>query len=507
MSSARLWLLFAAANAALYACLLPLWEGFDEPFHYAYVETIATRAALPRPGGGWVARDVEASLKLAPVSAAVRQNLPYAITYAEYFALSEQARAARHAELWTMPPAWRNEVLPSSPPNYEAQQTPLAYALLAPFDVLGRDRPLAERVLWLRLLCGIAAALAQTAAALVLAREMAFTRASTTVLLTLVTMSQMLYASAAHVANDWLAIGLSSWFVVLLARYVKRPCLKNALILGAIVAAGLLTKAYFIAWLVVGLAAVVWKAWRQTPAFLVLALLPAAPAYLRNIVVLGSLSGTMQASAGIGPIDVLKTAFTMPWQQVLPALARAALWTGNGSFTTFSAATLNVLLALLIVAWGAWIAKKKTLEERTLGGAALVFGALLIYACCASYAYRSDAISTSPWYTPAVHLPLAALAAAGLDGAAGWRRVARIGLIAGFSYVLAATYVVKLAPLYGGCDAARMSVSALGACYGPQLFHTLGQTALAPVGAVAALALVVIFVSSWLLAKNAMARG
>ena len=28
---------YGAANALLYATLLPLWEGFDEPFHYSYV--------------------------------------------------------------------------------------------------------------------------------------------------------------------------------------------------------------------------------------------------------------------------------------------------------------------------------------------------------------------------------------------------------------------------------------------------------------------------------------
>ena len=28
---------YGVANALLYATLLPLWEGFDEPFHYSYV--------------------------------------------------------------------------------------------------------------------------------------------------------------------------------------------------------------------------------------------------------------------------------------------------------------------------------------------------------------------------------------------------------------------------------------------------------------------------------------
>jgi len=39
----RRWLLltYALINAALYSILLPLWEGFDEPFHFGYVQYLA----------------------------------------------------------------------------------------------------------------------------------------------------------------------------------------------------------------------------------------------------------------------------------------------------------------------------------------------------------------------------------------------------------------------------------------------------------------------------------
>ncbi|MGE5644977.1 MAG: hypothetical protein ACM336_04210 [Acidobacteriota bacterium] len=32
---------FAVLSAVLYSALLPLWEGFDEPFHFAYVQYVA----------------------------------------------------------------------------------------------------------------------------------------------------------------------------------------------------------------------------------------------------------------------------------------------------------------------------------------------------------------------------------------------------------------------------------------------------------------------------------
>ena len=45
------WFLLAyvLTNAALYSALLPLWEGFDEPFHFGYVQYLANGNGLPDP--------------------------------------------------------------------------------------------------------------------------------------------------------------------------------------------------------------------------------------------------------------------------------------------------------------------------------------------------------------------------------------------------------------------------------------------------------------------------
>ena len=40
-------LCFGIINACLYSALLPLWEGFDEPFHFAYVQQLANGWGLP----------------------------------------------------------------------------------------------------------------------------------------------------------------------------------------------------------------------------------------------------------------------------------------------------------------------------------------------------------------------------------------------------------------------------------------------------------------------------
>ncbi len=95
-----LFLALGLANAVLYANLQPLWEGFDEPFHYAFVEHVAVNGELPVFGSTHVASDIEQSMRLAPAGAPVRANLPYVMTYSEYLALPDSERAARRAAMW-----------------------------------------------------------------------------------------------------------------------------------------------------------------------------------------------------------------------------------------------------------------------------------------------------------------------------------------------------------------------------------------------------------------------
>ena len=98
------WLAGAAVlcgllHVVVYACLLPLWDGWDEPFHYGYVEALSVRGRLPVMGGTPLSREVDESLHLAPASHVVRQNVPYVITFSEYFALP-QAERRRCAGGW-----------------------------------------------------------------------------------------------------------------------------------------------------------------------------------------------------------------------------------------------------------------------------------------------------------------------------------------------------------------------------------------------------------------------
>src|ERR1700758_662993 len=87
-----LWLCFLA-RGCFYSAMLPLWEGYDEPYHFSFIQYVAAHAALPRPETP-VSREVQASLHLGPLSWEQRLHAlaPPINTEDSYWQLPESAR-------------------------------------------------------------------------------------------------------------------------------------------------------------------------------------------------------------------------------------------------------------------------------------------------------------------------------------------------------------------------------------------------------------------------------
>ena len=83
MRAARAALLaYGLLNAALYAGLLPLWEGWDEPFHYGCVQEISRQGRLPVLGRAVISREIWDSLEHNIGCQVIQNNFevpPYAI--------------------------------------------------------------------------------------------------------------------------------------------------------------------------------------------------------------------------------------------------------------------------------------------------------------------------------------------------------------------------------------------------------------------------------------------
>jgi hypothetical protein len=514
----RAILAFAIVNAALFTALLPLWEGFDEAFHYGYVEDLWQSRKLPVLARTLVPYDVVASFPLAPVSNISRRAIPEGTAYDAWFALPAGERERRRLALEQLAPDPR----PVLRGNYEAHQPPLAYLLLAPVDWSLRKLPLTVRVLVLRLFCGVGSAVLLFFGASALCRLLEVPESFATAALFGIFCSEMLYATTAHVANDWLAVGASVFLLVELVKLVRAPGRRTALAAGAWLTAGLLAKSYFLVFaaFAVGLAAVLVARGRTRIATLLpgaaLAIVVAGPWYVRNIVLYGNAGGTPEAFEGVGIRQILAAAPRVDWPATAAFLARASLWTGNNTFNTYSRATLNVLLAGLALAMAAWFWRRRAIRsaEWTVMAASALFLAGVAYEGCAMVANHPGQLvpGPNPWYTQVLLAPLMALAYLGLSG---WKRAGRVlagAIVTLWAWILVATWMLKLFPMYAsGLSSSMRARDAWNWWTHDTAAHArnLSETALAPAGWLyAALALALALTAAvWGLVMRALAKG
>jgi hypothetical protein len=481
-------LTFAIVNACLFSWLLPLWEGFDEAFHYAYVETLWQTDRLPVLGRTLVPSDVFGSFQFAPVSYIVHRSTPQAISHDVWFSLTDAEKERRRNQLTLLPANPEN----SSRPNYEAHQPPLAYIVLALLDWPISKAPITVRVLVLRLFAAVSSTLLLYFGATALCRTLHMSERLANAALFTMFCSEMLYATIAHVANDWLAVGLSALFLASLATFVTRPDLRSALMTALWLAAGLLTKAYFLAFALLAVVAAAILLWRRRTrvktalagGILVLSL--AGPWYIRNLVLYKNVSGTHEEFDGIGVKQALAAAPRINWAATAGFLARGSLWTGNNSFTTFSRSTLNIVLVLLFLALAAWALSKQVIQpaEQIAFAAIALFSVAVAYASCASFAHTPGEVAgASPWYTQVLLLPVIALAYLGMSR---WKRFGlflSVCTVAIWTWILIATWTVKLFPMYSGADTSPMHMRDLWNWYvhnAAAHAHDLSLLALAP---------------------------
>jgi hypothetical protein len=458
-------LVFGLLNAILYAGLMPLWEGFDEPFHYGYIQYLWTAHALPVQRQTTLSEEVWQSIALAPASPVVKYNLPMAIAYDDFSRLSAEERQARRRRLEQLDPALA--AMPSQAPNYESQQAPLAYALLAPFNSLWSRTPLPARIWRLRLICAVAATLAAGLLLLRLARFLGLDPPAQLAALFLLFSSQVFYATTAHVANDWLALPL-----FLLVLTAAAEC--RSFLMAVALAAGLLTKAYFLAMVPFAVILVLRRrGFRQAVSVAAIALLPASPLYIRNMVLYHDLGGQQESLGGMPFGALIRAAFQIPLPGAFAATATHSLWTGNNSFTTFSNLTLWIMIILLLIAAVFYVRRRPPTAERVLLAGMACYAVALCYNTVFQFvSTKGAAIAPSPWYTqllwPAtvclllIHAP----------------KVLRVALCAVSAYIICATYLAKLIPIYAGNSGRPAHLAELARWYTHSYPGMLDTTAL-----------------------------
>ena len=457
-------------NAVLYSGLVPLWEGFDEPFHYAYVQWLRQETVLPILGRTPVPLEITRSLDLVPTSYAGWRNLRRGVLFDTYINLPLAERTELRVRLDNL----QRETSPISLSilNYEAHQAPLAYALLAPFDLAWAHIPLPSRILRLRLVVSLSSVLLVWLAAFRLNAVVGLPASASLSAVFVVLSSQMFYATVCHIANDWLAVPVWIFLLAESVEFYLRPRTSTAVRLAAWLAVGLLTKAYFLIAVpfVLALLAGCYLQ-RRLPLGRALAIAAgafavAAPWYLRNLLLYRNLAGTQETNGGVPFAHLAAAAVRVPWRKAFLATVRTSFWTANNSLFTFSVKTTAAVLFLLTA--GALIYAFQTVRgrlpepERPVLGGLFCFAGGLIYSTVVTFWFtQGSGISPAPWYVQPLFAPGACLLFIGLSRARFVGAGLAIAILWLWTYVIAATYVAKLVPYYAGFMTGRARLAEL----------------------------------------------
>ncbi len=387
-------------------------------------------------------------------------------------------------------------------------------------DWLLRGASLPVRVLWVRLFSSLCAVAMIAHSTLLLSREISLGPGYASAALFCIFSSQMLYAVISHVCNDWLAIPVMIYFLWAGVRAWNRGAPRDWSLLAVALAAALLTKAYFlfIIPLALGIAVLAWTRKRvdarRLAIFLAVFALLAAPWYVRNLVLYRNLAGTVEQMSGVSLSQLLGSVWSFPWIRSSYELAHASLWTGNNSFTTFSSMTLNIALTLLAIClFGNLRTTHWTPAQWIVAAGAALFAAGLAFVGLTFYVGSKGAVNAAmPWYPQVLLGPVFLLVFLGVQSAGRWRRWLQGAMVLLWGYILAATYLLKLAPMYGGYVHSHGRISNLWQWYsGGQRDAMLRTICLAPPGliwcCIAAIAIVDAALCAFFIARRPDSPG
>jgi len=114
-------------NSIFFLFFLPIWEGFDEPSHFAYIQYIAENRRLPT-SKSFVSEQVGESLSKLPLN----QNIAaLSTTYADYWRNYKNG-SKKKTEINNSKESRKNEDAKKRMTIYETQHPPLSYIISTP---------------------------------------------------------------------------------------------------------------------------------------------------------------------------------------------------------------------------------------------------------------------------------------------------------------------------------------------------------------------------------------
>jgi 4-amino-4-deoxy-L-arabinose transferase-like glycosyltransferase len=446
---------------------LPIWEGYDEPFHFSFIQYVAARKSLPVPTTP-VSREVQQSLHLLPLSWEQRLHAmaPPIYTADSYWELSEAGRTELQRRFRAIPPACGMQQ-GTAPALYEAQQAPLYYWLMAFPLSLAAGWSLAARVLLLRVLSVLLASLL-VPIAYIAAKKFFADGAQALGIVAVITCMPELMIDISRVANESLAIAAYSLLTLLLLLAVRPGGSKWFVIAGVVLGLGLLTKAYFLLAMPAFLMVAGHSAYRcrgergrilfNAAAGIVGAALLSSWWYWRNHVLTGSWSGEeTDVLMAHQPLAARTAAFAhVNWIGGMTSVLVSHIWFGGWSFLKLPKA-IYVIFAIGMIAAVAGLlnlVSKDRLRSDGLMAMLALYGFFWIGLMYGVFViYNATGISAVPgWYMYAVIVPELLLVTWGLYSIVPkrWQWLALPGMTAAFAAIDFYGVCALLIPYYTG---------------------------------------------------------
>jgi hypothetical protein len=361
-----LWLCFVA-RGLFYVLSTPVWEGFDEYSHFAYLEHVASGSGLITDRHT-VPQDITESLDVLPLPRAMLPQLQDGksrLDYESYWALSPAARANLGARVHAIRPATQERLESRWLFIYERQQPPLYYWAMSPLYWICRDWTLIDRVMLIRVAGMLLGSVAVPCTYfLVLSVAGASWALGATALA--VSMPGLVMA-VSRAGNECMAVAVGSALSLAAAMLARDdlerlgPSSKAAWLTGLALSAGLLTKAYFLSCAAILALWMLWRLTRKAPLAAIatqgcrvlgLPLILAGWWYLRNFLLTGSVSGEQTDAAMLHMTmpNRLAALAGVQWWRALDTLLFSHIFIGGWSFLTVRAWMYHVLGALFAMA-------------------------------------------------------------------------------------------------------------------------------------------------------------
>jgi 4-amino-4-deoxy-L-arabinose transferase-like glycosyltransferase len=433
-----------------YSSLFPLWEGYDEFSHFAYVQHLAVQGELPVLNQTRVSREVHESVRLVPLPWMLGELPPPHVTHDAYWQLPAEERKQRQQQFRALSPEWASQPAPDDLGFFwEAQQPPLYYWLFSWPLRLAAGSELSDRVMLLRWL-SVGFASLVIPLGFLLARRVFGEDGPALGSVALVAAMPELMVDICRVGNESPAIVLYTLLLYFTLKMAEGPeRVMSGWLLGLILGLGLLTKAYFLAALPALALTYAWRWWRwpgerrkivlHGAVASAVAVLLAGWWYRYNLLLTGSLTGQGDdAALGEMPLlELLGHVAEVDWYHAADSIFFSHIWFGNWSFLqvrswmyhSFRTIILLAIVGLAMLVWRLW---RKQKDSSSLPSATplLVLAAFygffwmgLAYHILVTFVNRGLSASTG-WYMYSLVMAEVLLATLGLFALcpARWRR-------------------------------------------------------------------------------------